>query len=90
MPGRADRLGQLGRRAAGAAADIEHPLAGLRLRRLEDQLAEARDAALDAVVGAEPHLAARPVPVRRLLGRQFLFAFHALLPPCATTIWRGM
>ena len=64
----ADRLGELGRRAAGAAADIEHLLAGLRAGGREGDLAEARDAALDAVVGAQPHLAAGALPVGRLLG----------------------
>jgi hypothetical protein len=90
---RADRPGKLGRRAPGAAADVERALAGPGVGGGERHGAEALDAALDAVVGAQPHRAAGAFPIGRLLGRQRVLALHALLPPppCAwITISRGM
>ena len=63
---------------------------GCALAAVERDLAEARDAALDAVVGAQPHRAAGAFPVGRLLGGQLVLGLHALLPPCAITISRGM
>ena len=90
MPLGTDRRRELGRRAAGAAPDIEHALAGLRVGGREHDLAEARDAALDAIVGPQPHRAAGALPVGRLLGGHLVLALHARLPPCAITISRGM
>src|SRR5262249_20682702 len=53
-------------------------------------MAEGGDAALDAVVGGKPHLAAGAVPEGGLVGGVFGVTLHALLPPCATTMFLGM
>jgi hypothetical protein len=87
MTGEAHGPRQLRSRVAGAAADIE------TCRRAGAAAADRRvnvaDRALDTLVG-EPALAARAVPVGRLLGRKLGGRLHALLPPCAITSSRGM
>ena len=90
MPGDADRMGQRRRRPAGAAADVDDMLAMLRRGRCQADVADVGERALDALVGGEPAVAARAVPVGRLLGGKLGRGLHASAAALAMTSARGM
>jgi hypothetical protein len=90
MPGDADRMGERRRRPAGAAADVDDVLAVLRGSRGQADVANVGKRALDALVGSEPAVAARAVPLGRLLGGKLAFGLHASAAALAMTSSRGM
>jgi hypothetical protein len=65
-------------------------LAMLRRGRCQANVANVADRALDALVGGEPALTTRAVPVGRLLSCEFGCGLHASAAALATTSARGM
>ena len=65
-------------------------LAGLSATEIDELLADLADRALDALIGREPALATRAVPIGRLLGRELGGGLHASAAALATTSSRGM